>query len=260
MRHIEEDNYTEQDTENQSDYDYCANITTGDKKLKAIKHRMSVEGKDVDFLIDTGASVNVLPAKYATQQLEPYEGKLLMWNNSETQPKGQCRLKLINPKTSKKYSVPFLVIQGNNVPILGLRTSMQMGLVTVNKDCDFVSNLRIDDFADVFDGGLGELPGTQHLQLKPDAIPVVMANRRTPLAVRPRLKTELERLVNLGVLTEVNEPTPWVSQIVITEKKNGSLRLCLDPHELNKNLLREHYTLPILEDVLHEMRNAKVLF
>ena len=116
MRHIEEDNYTEQDTENQSDYDYCANITTRDKKLKAIKHRMSVEGKDVDFLIDTGASVNVLPSKYATQQLEPYEGKLLMWNNSETQPKGQCRLKLINLKTSKKYSVPFLVIQGNNVP------------------------------------------------------------------------------------------------------------------------------------------------
>ena len=135
---------------------------------------------------------------------------------------------------------------------------MQMGLVTVNKDCDFISNLRIDDFADVFDGGLGELPGTQHLQLKPDTIPVVMANRKTPLDVRPRLKTELERLVNLGVLTEVNEPTPWISQIVITEKKNGSLRLCLDPHKLNKNL-REHYTLNILEDVLHEMRNAKVL-
>ena len=102
MRHIQEDNYTEQDTANKSDYDYCADVTTRDKNLKAIKHRMSGEGKDVHFLIDTGASVNVLPSKYATQQLEPYEGKLLMWNNSETQPKRQCRLKLINPKTSKK--------------------------------------------------------------------------------------------------------------------------------------------------------------
>ena len=71
MRHIEEDNYTEQATENQSDYDYCASVTTRDKKLEAIKHRMSIEGKDVDFLIDTGASVNVLPSKYVTQQLEP---------------------------------------------------------------------------------------------------------------------------------------------------------------------------------------------
>ena len=49
---------------------------------------------------------------------------------------------------------------------------MQMGLMTVNKDCDFVSNLLIDNFADMFDGGLGELPGTHHLQCKPDAIPV----------------------------------------------------------------------------------------
>ena len=63
MRHTEEDNYTEQDTENQSDYDFCANITTGDKRLKAIKHRMSIEGKDVDFLIDTGASVSCFHQK-----------------------------------------------------------------------------------------------------------------------------------------------------------------------------------------------------
>ena len=32
----------------------------------------------------------------------------------------------------------------------------------------------------------------------------------------------------------------------------------LDPHELNKCILREHFTLPILEDVLHELRDAKV--
>ena len=36
------------------------------KQLKAIKHRMSIEGQDVDFLVDTGPSVNVLPSKYAT--------------------------------------------------------------------------------------------------------------------------------------------------------------------------------------------------
>ena len=29
--------------------------------------------------------------------------------------------------------------------------------------------------------------------------------------------------------------------------------MCIDPRELNKALLREHYTLPILEDTLHEL-------
>ena len=85
-----------------------------------------------------------------------------------------------------------------------------------------------------------------------------MANRRVPLALRPRLKTELDKLTQLGVITPVEEATPWVSQIVVTHKKSGDLRVCLDPHELNKCILREHLTLPILEDVLHELRDAKV--
>lgn len=85
-----------------------------------------------------------------------------------------------------------------------------------------------------------------------------MADRRVPLAIRPKLKKELDRLSMMGVITPVEEPTPWVSQIVIAHKKSGDIRVCLDPHELNKSLMREHYTLPILEDVLHELRESKV--
>ena len=35
---------------------------------------------------------------------------------------------------------------------------------------------------------------------------------------------------------KVEEPTPWVSQMAVTEKKDGSLRICIDPQELNKAL------------------------
>ena len=75
--------------------------------------------------------------------------------------------------------------------------------------------------------------------------------RIEPLALRPRLKTELHKLTQLGVITHVEEATPWMSQIVVTHKKSGDIRVCLDPHELNKCILREHFTFPILEDVLH---------
>ena len=40
-----------------------------------------------------------------------------------------------------------------------------------------------------------------------------------------------------GVLVKVDEPTDWVHNLVIIEKKNGLLRLCLDPRHK-----REHYT------------------
>ena len=68
----------------------------------------------------------------------------------------------------------------------------------------------------------------------------------------------MDRLVNIGVLKKVEQPTPWLSQIVITSKKNGDIRMCLDPKELNKALLREHYTLPILEDTVHELGQSCV--
>ena len=110
----------------------------------------------------------------------------------------------------------------------------------------------------MFSKKIGTLPGTQRLNVKPTAIPVVMPNRRVPISVRPALKAELERLCKLEVIQPVSEPTPWVSQIVLAKKRNGDLRICIDPKELNKVLLREHYTLPILEDALHEMSASRV--
>jgi len=41
-------------------------------------------------------------------------------------------------------------------------------------------------------------------------------------------------------------------------KKNGKLRLCLDPQDLNRAVLREHYQLPTIEDVATRLHGAKV--
>ena len=134
-----------------------------------------------------------------------------------------------------------------------------MKLITVEKgNFDMVAGVATESYPDVFDGELGELPGIQHLKLKPESQISVMMNRRVSLALRPILKTELDKLNQLGVMTPVEEATPCVSQVVVTHKKSGYLRVCLDLHELNDYILREHLTLAILEDVLHELRDAKV--
>lgn len=39
-----------------------------------------------------------------------------------------------------------------------------------------------------------------------------------------------------------------MSNIVVVEKPNGSLRVCIDPTELNKNIVREFYTIPSIEE------------
>jgi hypothetical protein len=102
------------------------------------------------------------------------------------------------------------------------------------------------------------LPGLVHLDVEDDATPVVMPPRRVPIAIKPKLKQELKRLEDLGVIKKTDRPTQWVSNLVTVIKPNGKLRVCIDPVHLNKAIKRCHYPLPVIEDILPELGNVKV--
>ena len=62
-------------------------------------------------------------------------------------------------------------------------------------------------------------------------------------------------IVDTGMIVPVDEPTKWVSQMTVAEKESGII-ICIDPRPLNKTLKREHYKLPVLEDILPELSQA----
>ena len=72
------------------------------------------------------------------------------------------------------------------------------------------------------------------------------------------MKIELDRMESLNVIEKVTHPTDWVSNIVVVEKSNGKLRLCLDPRNLNKAIKREHFQLPTVDDIMAKMPGAKI--
>ena len=237
-------------------------INSIDQHSKDVKCTMIVQGQEVTFQIDTGSSVNMIPAKYA-RDVEPTDKIMKMWNNAKMKPVGKTTQNITNPKNKKVYKVDFIVFEDNFTPLLGLQISEEMGLINIQKE-NFVQVAQLhplpttDEYQDVFDGTLGKLPGLQHLEVDPLAKPVIMPDRRTPIAIRPQLKNELDKMVKGGVIAPVTEPTPWVSQIVVTKKKQGGLRMCIDPPELNKALKRERYTMPVLEDVIHDLSKSKI--
>ena len=63
---------------------------------------------------------------------------------------------------------------------------------------------------------------------------------------------------NLGVITKVTDPTEWVSSLVIVEKPNGKVRVCLEPRNLNKAILREHYPTKTIEEIAAKVGEAKL--
>ena len=61
----------------------------------------------------------------------------------------------------------------------------------------------------------------------------VCRTKRIAVELKESVKTELDRLVSIGVVAKIEESTDWVSQAVVVTKGNGSLRICIDPKALN---------------------------
>ena len=55
----------------------------------------------------------------------------------------------------------------------------------------------------------------------------------------------------------MTEPTDWVSSIVISRRRNGKLRICLDPKDLNKAIKRCHHKTPTLEEITHKFSGSR---
>ena len=117
----------------------------------------------------------------------------------------------------------------------------------------------LHEYADVFKR-VGTLPGgPYHTQFKDSYRPVQHPPRSVPLGMQSAYKAELDRLVKEDIITEVHEHTEWINSIVPVMKEDSSLRLCLDPKDLNKAIERNQRYARTLDDILPELAQSKYL-
>ena len=115
----------------------------------------------------------------------------------------------------------------------------------------------LKEYSDVFKG-IGTLPGgPYHIRLKEQYRLVQHPPRSVPVAMQDANKAELERLTKEGIITEVKEHTEWINSIVPVMKPNGSLRLCLDPKDLNKAIKRNQWYSRTIDDILPQLAKSK---
>ena len=69
-------------------------------------------------------------------------------------------------------------------------------------------------------------------------------------------KAELDKLVKEGIITEVHEHIEWINSTVPVIKEDGSLRLCLDPRDLNKAIEQNQWYARTLDDILPELSQS----
>ena len=99
--------------------------------------------------------------------------------------------------------------------------------------------------------GLGTLGEEYMICLKEDARPHALHTpRNVPLPLRDKIREELDRMEEMGVISKVNEPTPWCAGMVVVPKKSGAVRIYVDLKALNENVLRETHPIPKVDDTL----------
>ena len=66
-----------------------------------------------------------------------------------------------------------------------------------------------------------------------------------------KVKAELQRMQDIGVISKVDQPTEWCSGMVAVPKANtDQIRICVDLTKLNESVMREKHPLPTVEESL----------
>ena len=136
---------------------------------------------------------------------------------------------------------------------LGLIMRAKESVDEVKPSPDFRS-----EFPNLFKG-LRKMKTEYHISLKPDANPVCLFTpRKVPHPLLLKVKEELDRMVQQGVISPVTEPTSWCSGMVPVLKPNGSVSVCVDLVQLNQSVKREVPPMFSVDESLAKLGQSKI--
>ena len=164
--------------------------------------------------------------------------------------KVETSIKTITDKPAKPLAEPV-------IPVVQECTDKKITIGGKTHPLPTTKEYLLKEYSDMFKG-IGTLPGgSYYIKVKEDYKPVRHPPCQVAVSLKPAYKAELKRLVQLGVTKEVQDHTEWIDSIVLVKKPDGSLRLCLDPKDLNKAVKCNQWYNKTIDDVLPELANSE---
>ena len=235
--------------------------TVTEKSAISWQEQIVLNGNLIPFKLDTGAEVTAIaPDTYHNlQNVELRKPERILSGPSRKPLKviGQFQGHFVH--RTKQTSQAVFVVEGLKTNLLGLPTITALNLaVRVDSITDIPEQDIPKQFPSLFQG-LGNLGEEYDIQLKSEAKPfAIFTPRHVALPLRTKVQQELNRMESLGVISRVDQPTPWCAGIVVVPKKNGDIRICVDLKPLNCNVLREVHPLPTVDETLAQLSGACV--
>ena len=236
---------------------FLGSVNTGPHKWSAL---VSIKNKQIQFKVDTGADVNVIPKtevdlhfpeillKDVDRTLAGPDGKML-------QTEGMFHERLTYG--DKHINTNIYVVSKAEKALLSGDTSEKLGIVKRLNEVSACDNDLFKEFSQLF-VGLGQSSMKYKITLKSEAEPYALTTpRRVPIPLMNKVKQKLDEMTSSGVIEVVEEPTNWCSPMVIVPKPDGDIRICVDLSRLNKYIKREIYPMPVSEHILAQLGQSK---
>lgn len=253
----------------------CVHVV--DIEHSGLKKNLYVQNRKISFEVDTGAAVTVMSKKdfnkhfKNTIQIENCQDRLKSASDQLLTVVGKTNKVNVTKEDSKqvKYMLSFVIVEENiRIPLLGRdwldqlcpNWRKEIMQINVEKENHNAVTESLKEFSTVFEeNSKDSIEGFEaNIVLKDKATPVFRKAYGVPYKIVGEVEEKINEFVEKGLWTPVRYSN-WASPLVVVDKKNGGLRLCIDyKGTVNPNIERDMYPLPKLEDILASISGGKV--
>ncbi|KAK6030511.1 retroviral aspartyl protease [Ostertagia ostertagi] len=231
----------------------------------AIMLPIMVNGRTIEFELDTGASVSIIDeatwSKIGKPEMKPTKLEATAYNNSPISFEGRCRVEL--QFKGRVIVMEVYVLRTASHPLCGrdMIRGLQIDCGPHVKNMEEKSSYTKEQLREkikvlleenrmLFEKGLGRCTTAKvALKLKRGLEkPKFCRVRPIPIALRPKVEAKLQELME-------NE---WATPLVVVPKPGGKIRLCGDYKvTVNPQLDINQYPLPKPDDLFHMLNGGK---
>ena len=118
----------------------------------------------------------------------------------------------------------------------------------------------LSGFVDEFSHRFRDTPGTssliEHEVNLTSEVPVYSKPYPISYKARESLKKDIGDMLKMGVIRE--SKSPYASPVVVTSKRDGTNRVCLDFRKINKITVFDPEPMPAADDLFHQLSGSKI--
>ena len=270
-------NYINYNAQINSDYDssddnYVATVeNTSSLNLTLKNLTLTIGNTNCDLLLNSGSGCTIINMSLAreimfncaqSQWSEKRPLELKSFSNDIVQPLGTLK----TPVKCNDWSIQkakITVVSDGFRPILGRDLFDQLGITISQKPCPqsevnntdppcAIKKSMAKEFPDLFSRIGKSKNHTFNSKFHKNCRVIHQKGRKVPIHLQPKVKIELEKLLNEGHIEKLNNCCDqfFISPIVLTVKKDKSIKIALDSIILNKAIHKNKYQMPNIDSLI----------